>query len=380
MEVTMSQIDDIANDPLLDLFDAVQQEQEVKKQVITELNDKKLEIEVHRTEQQYKKMKDALELKADLSDINIELNNQELVEHLVKVNTQYLNTVKTKAMAFLTDSFAGVVPYMPNNLILVGARTGRGKSTTCANLTYRALMQGKKVLNISNEEKAIDVYNRVTSLIDDEAYIDHANFSQEKIKHLNDRIRQLSQRLLVVDDDYVGKTGGASILEVLQGYITKAVETKTYDIILIDYYQKINISSENSALSQYEVQAKFADWIGDILKHPDCPAIVVMAQLKPDDKDGKPIEDRMEGRKLITKPATCILEAAPDYNRRCTRFIVHKTRWSENNGAEIDVGYVRGKYVKYDKEFQQYVEKVKLEQANRKMMALVKPRNDANGD
>lgn len=361
-----------------DLFDEVQKEAEKKSQIIKELNDKKLEVEAFRTDKQYKKMQEALDLQKFVQNIDVSLNNSDDLDRVIESNTQYLNSVKHKSMTFLNESFHGVVPYMPNNLILVGARTGRGKSTTCANLSYQALMRGKKVLNISNEEKANDVYNRVTSLVKGEAYTDHANFSEEKVAEFNKYIKVLGQKMNVIDDEKVGKVGGASILEVVVSYIDAAVQAGVYDLILIDYYQKINISVENPNLSGYEVQAKFADYLGDILKHPNCPAIVLMAQLKPNKDEDDPIEERIEGRKIITKAPSCILEASPDYARRATKFKVHKSRWSEHNGAEIDVGFLRGKYVKYDRTFMQYVEQIKIEESQRKMLANVKPSGDKN--
>lgn len=366
---------EIQDDPIADLLENIEKEAEDKRAKVNELNDKKLEVELHRVKNQHSKMKEAMALKEEIENINIDLNNRDYVKKLQKENQDYLYNVKEKCMRFLNADFDGAVPYMPNNMILVGARTGRGKSTTCANLAYQALMSGKKVLNISNEERANDVYNRITALIREEAYTDHATWTKERIDTYTEYIEKLSQRMLVIDDGYIGKTGGASYLEVVIGLINKAVESEDFDVILIDYYQKINQSSENPQLGIYEVQNKFADYMGDILKDSRCPAIVVMAQLKPDDKEGKPMEERVEGRKSIMKPATGILEAAPDYNRHCTKFTIHKTRWSEFNDKEIDVGYVKGKYVKYDSSFKEYVEKLKLEKQQKQLLSNVKPAN-----
>jgi replicative DNA helicase len=372
----MSEIED----PLIGLFSEIEEESGKKQKILSELNNKKLDIEIYRTEQKYKQMTDAKDLQEDVSNLDFELNDPEYIDGLIKSNTQYLNAVRTKSMTFLNSDFRGVVPYMPNQLVIVGARTGRGKSTTCANLIYQAIMKSKKTLTLSNEEKAPDVFNRVTSLIKGVAYTEHDRLTDEQVTELNEYIKILGQRMLVIDDDQTKKVGGMGIIEMVQGYINKAIESKQYDAIIIDYYQKINQSADNPMLGVYEVQAKFADYIGDVLKHPDCPAIVLMAQLKPDDKEGRPIEERIEGRKAIAKPATCILEAAPDYDRRCTTFTVHKSRWSENNGKGVDVGYMRGKYVKYDLEFKEYVEKAKMEETKQRALRNIKPKNTLKGD
>lgn len=369
-----------AHDPMDAFLDNVDKEIQEQQDKIANLNDKKLELEVYRTDQKYKQMEEAKNLQEEVSNLDFDLNDPDYVSNIIESNTRYLNAVRTKSMTFLNPDFKGVVPYMPNNLVIVGARTGRGKSTTCANLIYQAIMKGKRTLTLSNEEKANDVFNRVTSLIKGVAYTEHDKLTDEQVTELNEYIKMLSQRMMVIDDDTTKKVGGMGLLEMVRGYIDKAVEKKVYDVIIIDYYQKINQSADNPYLDMYQVQAKFADYLGDILKHPDCPAIVLMVQLKPDDKDGKPIEERIEGRKAIAKPATCILEAKPDYKRRCTEFIVHKSRWSENNGKSVPVGYMRGKYVKYDQEFQEYVERANSEEAQRRALRTVSPKNDMNGD
>ena len=346
------------------------------KQEVEKLNDMKLKVESARVQKQYNKLQVEEEKRERLKNATAEFDKTSYIERLKHRNTQYLEGAKHTSMEFLNQDFKGVVPYQNNQLILVGGRSGKGKSTTCANLVYGALTKGKRVLVLSNEEQAADVYNRVTCIIKNRSYTNHDEFSVEDREMFNKYIELLSDRLKVIDDDYTGTTSGMSVVETMKTFIEQEVEKGSNDVIIIDYYQKINISIDNDGLSPYQVQESFADFLGDIIKKPNCPPIVLMVQLKPDDKEGRAIEDRVEGRKIIVKPATCILEASPDYQNRCTNFIVHKTRFSEHNGNAIPVGFSKGKYVLYDDNFKNYVRQERIKEQDRSMLSNVKVGND----
>jgi HrpA-like RNA helicase len=67
--------------------------------------------------------------------------------------------LQKKSMVFMNDRFRLVVPYFQKNLILIGADTGDGKSTTVANAIYSTITKinpatGKygRVMVLSNEE------------------------------------------------------------------------------------------------------------------------------------------------------------------------------------------------------------------------------------
>lgn len=364
---------------LANVFKDHEAKEREKKAIVEEINDKSLEIRKFEVENKYKKVSQAKNVRERFEKLNFNFQDKDRLANIIKSNTRYLENARKRSMQFLTADFKEVVPYQPGQLILVGARTGKGKSTTSANLAYRALNQGKKVLVLSNEEKAGDVYNRVTSLIKNKPYTLHSDMTEEDIKMYNEYIGILGQRMSVVDDDAVGDVGGMSIFEVVRNILVDAVSKKKCDVIIIDYYQKIDQSVDQPDLDVYKVQHKFASFIGDLIKDPDCPPIVLMCQLKPDDKDGKPFEERIEGRKIIVKPVTCMLEARPVYDAWKTEFLVHKTRFSEHNGKVISVGFLKGKYVPYTPEFIQFVEQEKMRIQQKKMdaqrLSSVKPTN-----
>lgn len=365
-------------------FKAHEQAEAQNKQVLDEISKKSLEVKQFKVDQEYKRITEAKKIQSQFANLKIDFSSKERIKQIQASNAQYLENARKRSMVFLHKDFNNVVPYQPNQLILVGARTGRGKSTTSANLAHRAVLQGQRVLVLSNEEKAGDVYNRVTAMIKGRSYSNHSSLSEEEVKEYDEYIEKLSERLSVVDDEAVGDVSGMSVLEIMKGYLSSAVDQDLFDVIIIDYYQKVDTSLEHSKDSVYEVQHRFASFLGDLIKKTGCPPIVLMCQLKPDDKEGRPIEERIEGRRIIAKSATCILEAAPDYERHCTNFIVHKTRFSENNGKTIPVGFLKGRYVEYNTAFKESVvrekERIAREKLQKIAMSEIKPTNTVNGD
>lgn len=357
------------------LADIAQKDQEIKKR-INDLKDKELDIKEHHTNIKYKQMQIQKEMQRRARNADFNFDIKEYVDQTVERNTQYLDSAREESMTFINDSFNNVVQFTPNSVTLVGGRTGKGKTTTTANIAYRCLLQGKRVLVLSNEEVRANVFNRVTSLFLNKSYTDHKNLSTEDRDVLNDYIRKLSKRMMVIDDDHTQSTGGMSVLETMCGYLDAATDGNMFDVIIVDYVQKINMSSEIPTAGTWEVQERFHYHVENVSKKKKCPAIALMAQMKPDTKEGLAYEDRFEGRKTITKPATCVLEARPNYDRESTEFIVHKTRWSEKNGTVVEVGFLKGKYVEYTEDFAKKIARKKEDEAISKQMALVKPKKD----
>jgi len=341
-----------------------------------EYNRKSFEIKKHKLDSQYRMMEQQKEMSKRARNADFNFDVEKYVNETVDHNTQYLDSAREESMNFINDSFDGIVPFMPNQVILIGARTGKGKSTSTANIAWKCLLDNKRVLILSNEERRADVYNRVTALIKDKSYSDHRNMTPEDRDMYNEHIKILANKgMIVIDDEHTKSTGGMSVLETMCGYLENATDEGNFDVILIDYAQKVNQSSEMADAPTWQVQEKFYYYIENVSKKKKCPPIVLMGQLKPDSKEGLAYEDRFEGRKTITKPATCIMEARPNYEARATDFITHKTRWSEHNGATITVGFSKGKYVIYDEKFKQEVQMAKAELAQRELLKDVKPGN-----
>lgn len=296
--------------------------------------------------------------------------SKEEVENTVKDNDEYMEASQVP-IDFICNTFDGKVPFFRKNLILIGAQTGEGKSTAVANLAYTALINKNKktqktyrILVITNEEKREDFYNRVTSLSRGWHYTNHSKFSFEQRKEFSKMIPILSAngRLTVIDDNHGGSHGVTTSVEGLETIFNSLIENKEYyDIVILDYYQNIIHSKLNPMLTQYQVQEKVTRLL-DKFKNVYPAPIVVMSQLKPSDgKEKIPFQYRIMGSKSIMVPATFAAEMVIDRKNLRTKWVVHKSRYTESMGKDFWTGYDKGRFVEYTNAFAEKVQKMALD-------------------
>lgn len=291
--------------------------------------------------------------------------SDEQVANLQKENKEYFEASRGCIM-FVNNSFNDIVPFFRKNLILIGGKTGEGKSTTVANVVATTLKKistitGKRcrVLVLTNEEKAEDVYNRITCFAKGWSYTNHNRFTDEQIKVFDAYLPILAKDgwLTVVDDNFGSTprnqisgvtTSIEGIQAVFDGLIRDGVH---YDAVVIDYYQNVSKSKKNPSLANWQVQEQLAALL-DQYKNIYPAPIVLMAQVSPPNEDNTvPFKVRIEGRKSILNVATCCIEMIADRENRCTEWIIHKSRFNEFVGTSFKTGFDRGKFVEYTQAF-----------------------------
>ena len=294
---------------------------------------------------------------------------EEQIAKLQRDNDEYMEAAKN-AMRFIIQEFDNFVPFFRKNFILIGARTGEGKSTAVANIAFAALAEGKRVLVLTNEEKSEDFYNRTTAISKGWHYTNHSKFTDKQKEVFRSMIPVLARggRLTVVDNNHNGSHGVTTSIEGIATIFENLMKEKVYyDVVIIDYYQNIIHSQKYPNLSENEVQARLSRMI-DRYKNEYPAPIVMMAQITPPDKDDKiPFQHRIKGRKIIMDPATCVIEMIRNTKELYTVFKFHKSRFNEAIGKDIKVGYDNGKFVKYDTAFAEKVQKMAYERDARKI-------------
>ncbi len=314
------------------------------------LSKKKNEIDRFNTDARYQRIQDSKRDLEEMKKVNVSLKNTKNIEKAIVLGREYMDSA-AHCMTFINEDFNGVVPFFAKNLILMGAYSGEGKSTTTANIAYPLLQQGKKVLVISNEEMVADVYNRVTCLFRGLIYSNHEKFTKEQKDMFDESAKILSQRMYVIDNNSE-VSGITTSYEGITGILNKLIEeNERYDVIIIDYYQNVTDMKSDPSMESFKVQDKLAVFLDDFKNRYSAP-IVVMAQMKPRDKENtQPFKERIEGRKSIYNKCTFAIEARADKQKMCTEWTVQKTRFNNCHGKVVLTGWEMGKYIKYTDEF-----------------------------
>jgi len=270
-------------------------------------------------------------------------------------------------MQFINQGFGTIVPFFRNNLILIGAKTGDGKSTAVANIVFSVLRQKSKrtgkygrALVLSNEENVGDVYSRIIAMGKGWPYSSHDKFTTEQAEAFAEGIEILGKngKLMVVKDNHNGAKGVTTTPEGIRDMFDNLIANKVwYDVVIIDYYQNVKESKDDPKLDIYSCQAKFCEVL-DHYKNIYPAPIVLLAQMEPTvESNKKPYDLRIQGRKLIVNKATCILEMVKNKETYTTDFIVQKNRFNGDSVNEIiKAGFDKGRYVENSDEFKAKVQ------------------------
>lgn len=315
-----------------------------------ELEVKTTKIREARTNAQYNKILENEAKKQTLDGIDLWSRPQEYYERLEKDNTEYLEKAKT-APTFLTDDFNDIVPFFEKNLIVIGAKSGDGKSTIAANIALGVVKQAKHCLMITNEEVDTDVFNRVTCLLKGWPYNNHKSFSPDQIRTFNEHYKILGTRLSVINDMSNGRGGATTTVQGIKAILDKVVASEIKPgCIIIDYFQNICEDIDALGEGEYFVLKRVAGMLDKYRKYVGCP-IVILVQMKAQSEEKSDFKFRIEHCKEIYTKATCALEVIADRENKRTIFTVHKARFTDSLGRDIFVGFEKGRYVKYDQSF-----------------------------
>lgn len=285
---------------------------------------------------------------------NFQFNrNEDRIKNFKEENTEYFKAA-AHSHVFLSDEFANAVSFWAKNLIVALASTADGKTTLGCNLAYRSISQAMRVCYITNEENPMDIMNRVAMMFKGKTYANHHKMPPDMVEYLNKAAGVLSPKLDIIHDSYNGASGQTTTIEGVSSILDSTLQSgNEYNLIIIDYYQNINSSTDNPTLDPYQVQERFSNYLDNFKNQSKCP-IVVVAQRKPRKKDPKQeldYKEAIEGRKVIANKATCVLEVRADKENLRTFFTIRKTRFSESQGKTICMGFKGGRYVTYDDAF-----------------------------
>jgi DnaB-like helicase C terminal domain len=343
-----------------------------------DLDKKKKEIEVSKVNIQYDRLKENEERYQAIRKSTFGTISDQRADELAQESAEYLEAA-AHPMEFINDEFTGVVPFFAKNLILVGAKTGEGKSTCVANVVRSIIGQKNpttgrsgRCLVITNEENIVDFYNRITCLVMGWHYVNHDQFTEEQKKKFSAMIKILRNRITVVDDTHVSNgvsvSGQTTTVEGIETIFENLMrDGEHYDVVLLDYYQGVTESTKDLTLNEYQVQRRLTHVLEKYRKLYPAP-IVVLAQIQPPDAEREtPFQVRIQGTKLICTRATMIIEMIAHRPELYTEWLIHKGRYAQSVGESIKTGYKNGLFVKHDDAFKLEVQAAKEQRAARQM-------------
>lgn len=279
-----------------------------------------------------------------------ELSSDEQILRMKKDVVAYNKMLREKR-TFVNEVLTELIPFTKENLYLIAAYSGSGKSTLAANIAYPLWQQGKKILIISNEETDTDIMMRLGAL---HLGLNFNNYKQNRMEiadqaRITALFKDIRQFVHIIDNTY--KNGLTSKIEGVQNALT-AVQHKDYACVMIDYFQLVKYSVNDRSKKTYDVLNDFRTWLGRYIKTSDTP-VVLFAQLYSQSKrPGKELDTRLKECTSIIETSTVILEVIPNYEERCSDFLVHKNRFGgEIVGRKVTLGFDKGRFVPYTDAF-----------------------------
>jgi len=327
-----------------------------QKEVLKKVTDA---VRLHEGKQKLKRISDGRDLEETLNNIDFDTDFDQLSK-----DARVDKNERANAIVFMYPELDDFVQLAPGQLALICAATGTGKSTLTANIAYALLRAGKRTLIIANEERRTDVAARISCLQLDVSIHDYkrkGGLPDIIIDNVLDNIANLDKRMLtIIALDYKNTKGEpdprvVTSPEGMEKILSQA--TGKYDAVIIDYYQNINYSTNNPTYQAHEVNEMFAKLVDNLKNTIGCP-IIMMAQIRRGDDDFKV---RLEGRRLILNKCTDVFEIKIDKPNRRSAMICHKDRWLGNQGDERFLGYDKGKFVAYDRAFEDKIKTARVD-------------------
>jgi replicative DNA helicase len=297
-----------------------------------------------------------IDVSVSFDDID-SFGNAESIKEMYEDIAAYNRMIKER-ITFINPALTDAVPFTRENLYLICAYSGNGKSTIAANISRPLWKEGKKTLVIANEEAKQDVLYRIACLELGYNFNDYKKGNMP-IAHQKECVKlfpEISKFVKVLDVNY--KDGLTTKLEGVKNAL-EAVKTEDYSAVMIDYFQLIRYSVVDPTKSTYAVLDDLRIYLGQYIKKSNIP-VVLFAQLHSMGKrNNVELDSRIKECPGIIEPSTVILEVIPNFEEKSTTFMIKKDRFGLQ-GQAIDCAFDKGKYVEITAEHLKKVQQEKL--------------------
>ncbi len=278
-----------------------------------------------------------------------EMHNMDSSEEIKVREQRGENTLKF-GIKFLDDATEGI---FPSDLILIGARSGAGKTQMCCEILDANMKDGKKVLYVALEAGPREIESRLKYKL----FMKHMRANYQTREAANDigytkwflgrHLYQYPVQENLTHEEFKVKYKNAFIEYKAERYgVKELIETisgsyREVDLIIIDHihYFDSDDENENRALKQISQTAR-------MLALEKNKPIILIAHIRKADKKNKdlaPDMDEFHGSSDLYKIATKVITLAPGKNfkgaSRETFIRVPKDRFSGGYGHFVGQVY-----------------------------------------
>lgn len=244
-------------------------------------------------------------------------------------------------------SFIGSDLKLRMGVTVLGGCTGRGKSTTSANIlaSFYKTYSDRQAVVITNEEVSADVLDRVSCIlleIDFYKYRDGL-LSEEVEENVREKSLELMDRIEVVCTTAADMTCLDDVVQVLN----YARNQNNVHLVVFDYLQTVTWSRKYENITRYDVSKRLGLFLKEYGRSVNIP-VLIFAQMQPNSLEGTDFASRIQGDKTFVNHAVMAIEIVPDFEKRATEFRVHKDRFSGRQGTSLVFKWNYGILVKQE--------------------------------
>lgn len=244
---------------------------------------------------------------------------------------------------FITPSFRPGF-YLAQGLVVVGAESGKSKSTTCANMLAGFLKHttNKQAVVITNEEEPDAVLERTACVIQELDYLKFHNglLTPSEDMRILDTIDEMLDRVEILsENEKWNMQYYEDVVSVLESSVDQNV-----GIVFVDYLQTITMSREDEGAEAFKISKKLGFFLKDFGKRNGIP-VVTFVQLSPETGFSPTMAARVQNDKTFYNHGFVCVEIVPDFKTRTTEFIIHKDRFCGQSGQRVKMEFDGGRHV-----------------------------------
>lgn len=316
------------------------------------LEEMKLENYEYKLKEENKKVKAAKELDKNQGIFSFK-NTKDIRKKIYREDNKKNDEGMKDILPCITDTLTKVVPLFGVNVLLIGAVSGSGKSSNCANLCLPIMQEGRRILYISTEERAVEVMTRIAALRRGWNYQNRRNWTDNMRQARDEEIDKIVEEdKLVIIDSYTPDNSGHVYLDTttMEGFDTALKtmekENEKFDLLIVDYITKISTSAKSAnETSEWLMLDSVMRKIEEFSKRNKIPS-VVFTQLKAKQMENTAFSNLLPGAKRLLNYATCAIEIDTDFEKKTSTWICHKNR-DEGTMFRKTLRFEKGKYIDY---------------------------------